>query len=206
MSKWMILLVGLFSIATAQAASFDEGVHYHWVAPERAAGDKIEVIEFFWYGCPHCFSFEPFIDTWQQTMPDDVEFVKLPATFNRPEVQMHAKVFFALELMGAPSAIHADIMHEMHDNHNRLATQGEMENFLAGKGVDIEALRSAMDSFAVAVKVKRAAQLAERYGISGVPSLVVDGQYRNGNVKSYEEMIELLDYLVDTARENRAAG
>jgi len=202
----MILLVTLFGFVTAQAAPFEEGVPYHWVAPERAPGDKVEVIEFFWYGCPHCFAFEPIIEKWEETKPEDVEFVKMPATFERPEVQMHAKTFYALELMGVPSQIHVDIMDEMHNNKNRLSTQGDMEAFLSTKGVDIAAFRNAIDSFAVYVKVQRAAQLAQRYGVSGVPSLVVDGQYRNGNLKSYDEMIELLNFLIQQARENRAAG
>lgn len=209
MTKLLALVIGLFCLVPlhgVQAASFEEGVNYHWVAPERAEGDQIEVIEFFWYGCPHCFSFEPIINEWLENKPEDVVFRKMPATFNRPEVQLHAKAFYALEVMGVPGQIHVDIMAEMHNNKNRLATQGELENYLATKGIDIEAFRAALNSFAVHVKVQRAAQLAQRYGVTGVPSLVVDGQYRNGDVRSYDEMIKLLDFLIEQSRSSRSAG
>ena len=209
MKKWLSLAFGMFCLVplhAAQAASFEEGVNYHWVAPEPAEGDRIEVIEFFWYGCPHCYSFEPFVNKWLENKPDDVVFMKMPATFPRPEVQLHAKTFYALDVIGAPAGIHNDIMAEMHDNRNRLETQQKVEDFLVTKGVDIDAFRAAFDSFAVHVKVQRAAQLAQRYGVAGVPSLVVDGQYRNGKVKSYGEMVELLDFLIDQARASRSAG
>jgi thiol:disulfide interchange protein DsbA len=202
------MVIGLFCLAPLhglQAASFEEGVNYHWVAPEQAGGDEIEVIEFFWYGCPHCFSFEPMIAEWLENKPEDVVFRKMPATFNRPEVQLHAKTFYALDVMGVPGQIHADIMAEMHNKKNRLSTQGEVEDFLASKGIDLDAFREALNSFAVYVKVQRAAQLAQRYGVTGVPALVVDGQYRNGDIKSYDEMIELLDFLIEQARTSRSA-
>jgi thiol:disulfide interchange protein DsbA len=209
MLRWLVFLIGFFGFAAAgpgSAAPFEEGVHYHWVAPGQSTGDKIEVIEFFWYGCPHCFSFEPFLDEWLQGKPDDVEFVKMPATFDRPEVKMHAKAFYALEMLGVPAQIHNDIMEEMHNKKNPLGSEEAMEGFLSAKGIDIAAYRDALNSFAVYVKVQQAAQLAQRYGVSGVPSLVVDGQYRNGSLKSYDDMIALLDFLIDEARGRRGAN
>jgi len=202
MKKWSIMLAGLLfaTMAVAQKpASFQEGTHYHWAAPGQAS-ETIEVAEFFWYGCPHCYSFEPFVQEWLERKPEDVQFVKIPATFNKPNVLMHAQTFYALEMMGVPEQIHMDIMAEMHDRRNPLATQEEMEAFLETKGIDIGAFQEAMTSFAVHVKMKQAQQLAQRYGIGGVPALVVGGQYRNGKLRSYEQMIELLDYLIPQVR------
>jgi thiol:disulfide interchange protein DsbA len=203
MAKWLFFLltvVAPLAPAAHAAKSFEEGVHYHWVAANPSPGDQIEVVEFFWYGCPHCFSFEPYLDRWLENKPDDVKFVKLPATFKRPEVMMHARTFFALEAMGVPAQIHKDIMEEMHERKNRLGDQASMERFLESKGVDLAAFREAMESFAVYVKVQQAAQQAQRYNVSGVPALVVDGRFRNGDTNSYDEMVELLDYLVVEAR------
>lgn len=205
MAKWLVLLLAVLAPAAHAAASFEEGVNYHWVASNPAPGDKIEVIEFFWYGCPHCFAFEPYLDQWLANKPEDVTFVKVPATFNRPEVMMHARTFYALETMGASAGVHLAIMAEMHDRKNRLTDQASMERFLESQGVDVAAFREAMDSFAVYVKVQQAAQLAQRYGVTGVPALVVDSQFRNGETKSYDEMIELLDFLIAEARQGRGS-
>jgi len=208
MARWLCLLAGLVlsSVAIAEeAVRFQEGEHYHWVAAGQPS-EKLEVAEFFWYGCPHCYAFEPFIQDWQKRKPDDVEFVKVPATFNRPNVLMHASTYYALEMMGAPEQIHLDIMSEMHDRKNQLATQDAMEQFLATKGIDITAFKEAMSSFAVYVKVQQAQQMSQRYGITGVPALVVDGQYRNGKLKSYGEMISLLDFLVGEVRTSKKSG
>jgi thiol:disulfide interchange protein DsbA len=211
MTKWFVLfglMVASFGCTGQQqpVAQFEEGVNYHWVGANPSAGDRIEVIEFFWYGCPHCYSFEPFIEDWLSSKPEDVSFLKVPATFNRPNVMMHARTFYALEAMGAPSTIHLDIMKEMHDRKNPLAEQGAMEQFLGAQGIDLDAYRNAMKSFTVNVKVQQAAQLAQRFSISGVPSLVVDSQFRSGDVRNYEHMIELLDYLVEQARKARSGG
>ncbi len=191
-------------VAFAQGgAKFEEGAAYHWVSPTPAGTEKIEVLEFFWYGCPHCYSFEPHIKKWLETKPDDVDFAKVPATFNRPHIMMHARTFYALEAMGVPGQIHEDIMSEMHDRRNPLKEQGSMEAFLSTKGVDIAAYRAAMESFSVHLKVQQAAQNAQKFGITGVPALVVDAQYRSGDVKSYEQMTSLLDFLIEEARQSR---
>lgn len=207
MVRWLALLLVSFLGATCsaqEAPTFEEGVDYHWVAPNPAPGEKIEVLEFFWYACPHCYDFEPFLGKWLETKPDDVTFARVPATFDRPEVMNHARTFYALESMGVPAQIHKDIMDEIALRHNRLSDEAAMEKFLDTRGIDVAAFREAMKSFAVYVKVQQAAQLAQRYGVNGVPSLVVDGQYRNGDVNSHERMIGLLDYLIDQARQGRA--
>jgi thiol:disulfide interchange protein DsbA len=206
----MLRALAFLFIATASVAAvaagtteFEEGVNYHWVSPTPASTENIEALEFFWYGCPHCYSFEPYVKKWQETKPDGVDFAKVPATFNRPEVMMHARTFYALEAIGAPAQVHEDIMSEMHDRKNRLADQGAMEAFLQSRGVDVDAWRTAMESFSVHLKVQQAAQMAQKYGITGVPALVVDGQYRSGDVKSYDHMVSLLDFLVEEARQAR---
>lgn len=206
MLRLMVFLVTAVvstSACSQGTPAFEEGTAYQWVSPTPAATENVEALEFFWYGCPHCYSFEPFIKKWQANKPEDVDFAKVPATFNRPHIMMHARTFYALEALGAPEQLHEDIMSEMHDRKNPLKDQASMEAFLSTKGVDIPAFQNAMESFSVHLKVQQAAQMAKKYGISGVPALVVDGQFRSGDVKSYDQMIQLLDFLIAEARKSR---
>ncbi|MEN8176028.1 MAG: thiol:disulfide interchange protein DsbA/DsbL [Pseudomonadota bacterium] len=206
MFRTLAFFLGLSLVSVAPAAenpTFEEGTHYHWVAGSGDGGGQIEVIEFFWYGCPHCNEFEPHVKEWLAGKPGDVDFVRVPATFNRPNVMLHAKTFYALELMGAGQDAHDAIFRAMHDEDRSLNTQEEMEKMLAEQGVDIAAFRDALASFAVAMKVRQAAQMAQRYEIKGVPALVVDRQYRSGQVRSNAQMVELMDFLVVESREGR---
>lgn len=187
------------------ATEIKEGVHYHVVVPELpgAEGNRIQVIEFFWYGCSHCYAFEPHLEKWLEQKPEDVDFIRVPAMFDRPEVILHAKVFYALNLIGADPSIHSKIFHAMNEANSRLRTEKKMEEFLQAKGIDMEKFREAMKSFAVGNSIRRAAILAENYGIHGVPELAVDGKYRISGLEG-GLMIEALNQLVDKVRKDKA--
>ncbi len=201
-----LLALFLLPLTLAAAPAFEEEVHYSSVVPEQpgASGEKVLVLEFFWYGCGHCYDFEPHLKKWQQRKPDYVEFVKIPAMWNRPNVELHAKTFYALELMGAPDRIHDKIFHAMHEEHNRLATQEEMESFLAGQGIDVDEFRKAMGSFAVQSNARRAAVLAKRYDVRAVPSVGVDGKYLISG-QGAANTIQVMDYLIGKEREQKTA-
>jgi thiol:disulfide interchange protein DsbA len=204
----LLLLIGLTaSTASAQQAYTPvEGVNYHTLNTPKQTEGKIQVAEFFWYGCPHCYSLEPYLNNWLTAVPSDVEFVRVPATFNRPNVLMHAKTYFALEQMGIVEQHHEAIFQAMHVQKNKLATQQAMEQFLSARGVDINAFRSAMDSFEVNMKMQDAIQLAGDYGITGVPSIVVDKHYRDGKAKTWQEKFMNVNYLIEKSRADRAAA
>ncbi|MGV6825685.1 MAG: thiol:disulfide interchange protein DsbA/DsbL [bacterium] len=204
------LLLGLLFLGFGQlavAASLVEGENYVAIepAPPVGNGEKIEVVEFFWYGCPHCYQFEPFLNAWLEKKPGNVEFVRIPAMFGGA-ANMHGAAFYALEIMGEGERMHEKIFQEMHDRKNKMKTRDALEAYLEKEGVDMDKFRAAMSSFTVQTKAKRAASLAMRYGISGVPSVVVDGRYRNERMSSYQQYIDLLDHLVAKVQEQRAGA
>lgn len=195
----LLLSLFLLPFAGAQAdTTFEEDLHYFSVIPEQpgAEGDRARVVEFFWYACPHCYKLEPHIKQWLKNKPDTVEFVRIPAMFQRPDVVLHANTFYALKLMGLEDELNPLIFEEIHERGNRLATPAEMEAFLADHGVDIAAFRKAMGSFAVQTQSRRAEVLANRFDVRGVPAFVIDGKYRTSGLEGDLQM-QAVDYLID---------
>lgn len=189
------------------ATQYQDEVHYQTVIPEQpgADGKQVRVMEFFWYGCVHCYAFEPHLEKWLEKKPENVIFERVPAMFNRPDVIMHAKTYYALSLIGAEPEIHARIFHAMHEKKQRLRTEQEMEDFLAQNGIDMGKFRKAMNSFAVQTSARKAAVAAENYNVRGVPSLAVDGKYKIGGLEG-GEMIKIMSHLVGEVSKNKAAA
>lgn len=202
----LALLVSTVLVQAQEVSQFEEELHYFSIIPEQPGGegDRVQVVEFFWYACPHCYQLEPHLNKWLEKKPDNVDYVSIPAMFNRPNVIMHAKTFYALKLMGLAEQLHDKIFSAIHTDNMKLNTQEEMESFLASQDVDIEAYRKAMKSFAVQTQARRAAVLAERFDIRGVPAIVVDGKYRTGGLEG-NLMMQVTDYLIDRAREEKGA-
>jgi thiol:disulfide interchange protein DsbA len=170
-----------------------------------AAGDQVEVIEFFWYGCPHCRDFEPTMLSWAAELPDNVTLVQMPVMFGGP-ADLHAQMYYALEGMGELERLHGKIFDAMHVDKRDLKTRAAVDAFLEENGVDMAQFDEAMGSFAVAAKANRARALMRRYGVRSVPSLVVDGRYRTGTgFNSYEEITEVIDHVVDKVVNQRQA-
>ncbi|MEJ2575135.1 MAG: thiol:disulfide interchange protein DsbA/DsbL [Gammaproteobacteria bacterium] len=210
LNSWTLLVLAcLVQGVAADDIDWQSGLHYHAIspAPAPAAADApIEVVEFFWYGCPHCYQFEPFVERWLETKPADVVFTQVPVMFGGP-ADLHAQAFYALEVMCERERVHEALFRAMHDQKLKLATRGELETWLGKQGVDVEAFRAAMDSFAVNAKVNRARALMRRYGVRSVPVVVVDGRYRSGSgFQGYEGILAVTDYLVDKVRVQRAAA
>jgi len=203
-----LLLAALAMACVASESHYEEGVQYHAIEPAQPGGDdgKILVTEVFWYGCPHCSELEPLLEEWLKTLPEDVEFVRVPAMFARPDIQLHAQAYYALEAMGKIEDLHPKIFHAIHEEHNRLRTEQELESFLEKQGVDLEAYRKARESFAVQTQLKRARSLATRYGVQGVPAMIVDGDYRTspGDAGGYPEALTVTDYLIGKVRAAKA--
>ena len=204
----LMILISLTAttVSAQQAYTPVEGVNYHELETPVQTTGKIQVAEFFWYGCPHCFTLEPYLNDWLSALPSDVEFVRIPATFNRPNVLMHAKTYYALEQMGVVEQHHEAIFQAIHVQKNKLPTLPEMEQFLASRGVDINAFRGAMESFEVNMKIQEAIQLTADYEISGVPAMVVDKHYRESKASTWQQKFMNVNYLIEKARENRLAA
>jgi thiol:disulfide interchange protein DsbA len=190
--------------AMAAAQEFEEDLHYFVVFPEQPGGegDQVQVLEFFLYSCPHCYTLEPFIDGWLERKPDNVTFDRVPAMFNRPDVVMYAKTYYALKLIGQEDRLLGPIFDVLQNQRRNLSTQAEMERFLEEQGVDLEAYRKAMKSFAVQTQIRRAAVLAERFDVRGVPAVVVDGKYRTGGLEG-GLMMKVTDYLIERVKKEK---
>jgi thiol:disulfide interchange protein DsbA len=206
--RMLSLLVLLFLAGSVHAqTAFEEDVHYFSIIPEQpgAEGDRVQVIEFFWYACPHCYKLEPNLNAWAKNKPDNVDFVRIPAMFKRADVVLHAKTFYALMLMGIEEELNVGIFETIHEKGNKLATPDAMESFLADKGVDLDAYRKAMKSFAVQTQSRRAEVLANRFDIRGVPAFVVDGKFRTSGLEGDAQM-RAIDFLIDKVVTEKQAG
>lgn len=196
--------VSLFAAtATAHAEDIQAGKQYielNSPVPVAQPG-KIEVVELFWYGCPHCYQFEPSIQPWAAKLPQDVHFVRIPAMFGGLW-NAHGQMFLTLEAMGAEAKVHEAIFSAIHREGKKLATPEEMAEFLAGQGIDKDVFLSTYNSFAIKGQVEKAKKLAMAYQITGVPVLVVDGKYRFdlGTAGGPEGALKVADFLIAKER------
>ncbi len=198
MKKSLIFLLLMMSSVVSQAADFTEGVNYKKIAPQPTdTGDRIEVLEFFWYGCPHCYSFEPYIKAWKKTKPANVEFVRVPAVF-RPDWEVQARTYYALSNMGVIEDLHGKIFTAIHKDKKRLNKKELITDFVVQNGVDRKKFEAEYNSFSVDSMVRKAKKKQTAYKIQGVPTIAVNGKYMtSGSMSgSYENMIKIVDYLV----------
>ncbi|MEY4752934.1 MAG: hypothetical protein RJA44_609 [Pseudomonadota bacterium] len=172
-------LVGSSAWQTAQAQNFVEGRNYVKLSqtlPVAAPTGKIEVIEFFWYGCPHCNAFEPTLEAWVKKLPADVAFRRVHVGF-RPSFEPQQRLQVTLEQMGLMDSVHRKIFYAIHQQGMRLDKPEQIIEYVASQGVDRAQFTSIYNSFGVATKVKQGKQLAEAYKIDGVPALGIHGRY-----------------------------
>ena len=167
---------------------------------------KIEVVEFFWYECPHCYALEPLLETWIKKLPKDVEFRRMPAMFNERWV-ISARVYYALEAMGLLDKLHRPLMDAIHKDRLRVTDERQLTEWLQGKGVDVAKFSATLKSFAVESRLKRAQSLVQGSRIDGVPALMVNGQYvvAAGAGGSEERMLAIADSLIEQSRKQLAA-
>ena len=194
---------------TAQAADAPAAPYVELTNPVPVAvPGKIEVVELFWYGCPHCYHFEPTINPWAEKLPSDVNFKRIPAMFGGAW-DAHGQMFLTLESMGAEHKVHAAVFDAIQNKKMKLIDKNDMADFLATQGVDKDKFLATFDSFAIKGQVVQARELAKKYEISGVPTLVVNGKYRFdvGSAGGAEQALQLADKLIDKERAaNKAAA
>lgn len=199
-------LAGLVVVpaARAQGAAPVEGRDYVKLSQRQPVQDpkRLEVIEFFWYGCPHCFAFEPVLEAWLKKLPPDINFRRMPVAFREVPFVLHQKLYFALETMGLVEQMHRKVFNAMHVDHNPLNTPEAIGDFVAKNGIDRAKFLDTMNSFGVAGKAKQAAALSAGYKIDGTPAMGIDGRYfTSGSLSgSNERALQVTDYLVAQAR------
>lgn len=198
------LLGALLLIAACAQAQADDA--YERVMPPQPTQtrNKIEVAEIFWYGCPHCYAFEPYVEKWLKTKPDDVNFVRIPGVLGQNWVA-DARAFYAAEKLGVLDKIHRPLFDAIHKDHKMLFTEDSLRDFFESQGVDGDAFTKAYNSNEVDVRVKEALDMERRYQITGVPTVIVDGRWRTSasQAGSFEGLIKVIDKLVDKARAER---
>ena len=169
--------------------------------PTQVAEGKIEVVEIFWYGCPHCYDFEPHVNNWVANLPEDVEFRRMPGIFSKSWVA-HARAYYAAEKLGVLEQIHTPLFEALHKDRKRIFSESELKDFFESKGVDGDEFTRAYNSNEVEVKFKQAFLMGQRYKITGVPAVVVNGKYMTGAALagSYDNLLKTIDMLVDKER------
>ncbi|MGH8371223.1 MAG: thiol:disulfide interchange protein DsbA/DsbL, partial [Gammaproteobacteria bacterium] len=180
----LAMLPGLtLAAGTAPAAPFKAGVNYIPVVPAQPTSvqpGQIEVIEFFWYGCPHCYALEDYVDTWLRSKPDNVVFRRIPAALN-PAWDIDARAYFAAEELGLADKAHPAIFHAIHVDHLQLDSEDAFRKFFVQQfGITAKQFNDAWNSLNVDTKLVQAKVLAQRYGILDVPTLVVNGKWLTG--------------------------
>ena len=162
---------------------------------------KIEVVELFWYGCPHCYAFEPTINPWAEKLPKDVNFKRIPAMFGGPW-DAHGQLFLTLEAMGVEHKVHNAVFEAIQKQGKRLTKPEEMADFVATQGVDKDKFLATFNSFAIQGQIKQAKELAQKYGVQGVPTLIVNGKYRFdlGTTGGPEATLNVADQLIAKER------
>jgi thiol:disulfide interchange protein DsbA len=190
------LLLLLFSWATLLKA---EQPGYETLSPAQPTHDpaKVEVIEFFWYGCPHCYDFEPMLEKWRKTLPANVEFIRQPAVFSDLWAK-HGKAYFTAEALGVVDKVHNDFFDAIQTKKQKLETEDQLAKFFVAHGVNETEFHNTYNSFMVDAKMRQAAATAGRYGVTGVPAIIINGKYKtNGPLAgSHEKMIEIMNQLI----------
>ena len=187
------------SANTAFAAKYNAGEHYEVISPAQPTStkDKIEVVEMFWYGCPHCFRLEPFVDRWLKRKPANVKFVRMPGIF-RPEWEIHARAYYTAEILGVVDKVHRPMFDAIHEMKKRMNDESSILALFKKHGVSEKDFKRVFRSFAVETKLRRAKDMGKRYQARGVPALIVNGKFRTsghaagGNPKVFKVVNELV--------------
>jgi thiol:disulfide interchange protein DsbA len=198
MRLMLAALLALCTLGATAADSFEEGKHYALVATPLPTQDasKVEVVELFWYGCPHCFHLEPTMAEWEKTKADYINFRRMPAVFSQ-DWTPHARAFYAAEALGGMDKMHTPLFKALHVENRKIFNEEALLRFGAEQGLDEEDFTAAYTGFAIDGKVKQAMQYTRSAGITGVPAIIVNGKYRVSvqSAGGEKELIEVINFL-----------
>jgi len=200
-----VMLMPLAFSSFAQIEKYVAGTHYTELAAPVNTNDssKVEVLEAFWYGCSHCFRFEPLIANWEATAGEDVDFVRFPAMWNAL-MEIHAQVYYTAEAMDALDTVHEPVFNAINIEGNRLQNENQIGALFAKYGISEDDFSKAFNSFTVRTKVNQAKQRMQAYEIRSTPNMIVNGKYlvtTGETVRTQAEMLEVVDFLVEKERQ-----
>lgn len=203
----LLLPLALSASNTYAADTYTAGKHYEVLeTPVRTSDPKrIEVAEVFWYGCSHCFTFEPMVSTWASQLPEDVNFIHSPAIWHK-NMELHARAYYTAKALKVLDPVHMTIFNAMNLKKNKLANKEAIGKIFVGQGVGLDKFNKAFDSFGVVSATKQADARQRSYGIKGTPEMVVNGKYRLSAkmAGSQQGMLKVADYLVALERNGMA--
>ncbi|TAG27506.1 MAG: thiol:disulfide interchange protein DsbA/DsbL [Burkholderiales bacterium] len=211
----LIQTAGVLTVTSAAAMplaayaqrSYQEGQDYVALdkrVPGETQGGKVEIIEFFWYNCPHCNAFEPRLEEWVAKLPKDVVFRRAPVAF-RDEFVPQQRLYYSLEAMGKVGELHKKVFYAIHAEKRRLDTQASIGEWIATQGVDRKKFDELYNSFAVQTKATRAAKMQNDYKVGGVPAMGIAGRfYTDGSLaQSMERALQVTDWLISEIKKGR---
>jgi thiol:disulfide interchange protein DsbA len=200
-----VMLMPLAFSSFAQIEKYVAGTHYTELQAPVNTNDssKVEVLEAFWYGCSHCFRFEPLIANWEATAGEDVDFVRFPAMWNAL-MEVHAQVYYTAEAMDALDIVHEPVFNAINIEGNRLQNENQIGALFAEYGISEDDFSKAFNSFTVRTKVNQAKQRMQAYEIRSTPNMIVNGKYlvtTGETVRTQADMLEVVDFLVERERQ-----
>jgi thiol:disulfide interchange protein DsbA len=199
--------LGLPGAVFAQAQKPEEGTDYQTLA-NRVNGDappgKVEVIEFFWYSCPHCNAFEPKLEAWMKKLPADVILKRVPVAF-RDDFVPQQRLYYTLEALGKVNELHAKVFQAIHAERQAMNREDLIIDWAGKQGLDKAKFKDLYNSFSVSSKARRASQLQDAFKVTGVPSIGVAGRYyTDGDLaRNMDRALQVTDYLIAEARKTR---
>ena len=207
LARIVLAFAAALAVAVPASAQYTEGKEYlRYKQPFPVeTGRKIEVIEFFSYGCPHCADLEPYMQAWLKKLPPDVQLRRVPVTFFQPWENL-AKVYYTLEAMGEDVKLTPDVFLAIHGpSRTNLAQEDKFYEWAASKGLDRKKVEDTYKSFGIAGKIGRAKQLAQAYNIQSVPTIIVDGKFQltSGTAGGHPNVPATIDAAIAVARAER---
>ena len=192
------------TLAQAQAKAFQSGTDYLTLdkpAPTEAPAGQIEVVEFFWYNCPHCNSFEPMLDAWAKKLPKDVTVRRTPVAF-RADFEPQQRLYYVLESLGKVDELHKKVFNAIHVDRQPLTTAAQITAWVEKQGIPKAKFTELYNSFSISTKARKAAQLQDAYALDGVPALGINGRYFTSGTqaKTLERSLQVADYLIGQSR------
>lgn len=195
-----LMLTSMAACQAAESEPFEAGVHYEVLPQPVPTVDpgRVEVTEVFWYGCSHCYDFEPKLEPWIKKLPENVVFTRVPAVWH-PEMALHAKAYYTAKAMNVLDKMHPVIFEAMNLQHKKLRSEEEIAELFVANGIDKETFIKTFESFGVSQSVRVGDSKQRGYRIKGTPELVVNGKYRisTRHVGSHEKMLKVAEFLIE---------